>query len=107
MKKKILALCLVVVLAVTAVTSATLAYFSDTDAQKNTFTTGNVAIDLWEDFGDNDADGIEKLIPATGSAQKGTLYNGGFTAIFVCIILVPILEKFCKTKEEKQAAKVN
>ena len=35
------------------------------------------------------------------------LYNGGFTAIFVCIILVPILEKFCKTKEEKQAAKVN
>ena len=31
------------------------------------------------------------------------LYNGGFTAIFVCIILVPVLEKFCKTKEEKKA----
>ena len=29
------------------------------------------------------------------------LYNGGFTAIFVCIILVPVLEKFCKTKEER------
>ncbi len=28
------------------------------------------------------------------------LYNGGFTAIFVCIILVPVLEKFCKTKDE-------
>ncbi len=34
------------------------------------------------------------------------LYNGGFTAIFVCIILVPILEKYCKTKEERKALKV-
>ena len=33
------------------------------------------------------------------------LYNGGFTAIFVCIILVPVLEKFCKTKEERKLAK--
>jgi len=33
------------------------------------------------------------------------LYNGGFTAIFVCIILVPVLEKFCKTKEMRLAAK--
>ena len=64
MKKKILALCLVVVLAITAVTGATLAYFTDTDNQINTFTTGNVAIDLYEDF-DNDGDGFEKLVPAT------------------------------------------
>ena len=34
------------------------------------------------------------------------LYNGGFTAIFVCIILVPVLEKYCKTKEERKALKV-
>ena len=34
------------------------------------------------------------------------LYNGGFTAIFVCIILVPVLEKYCKTKEERKLAKV-
>ena len=33
------------------------------------------------------------------------LYNGGFTAIFVCIIFVPVLEKFCKTKEEKRLLK--
>ena len=33
------------------------------------------------------------------------LYNGGFTAIFVCIILVPVLEKYCKTKEERKALK--
>ncbi len=34
------------------------------------------------------------------------LYNGGFTAIFVCILLVPVLEKYCKTKEERRLAKV-
>ena len=33
------------------------------------------------------------------------LYNGGFTAIFVCIILVPVLEKYCRTKEERKLAK--
>lgn len=49
MKKKILALCLVVVLAVTAVTGATLAYFTDTDEKTNTFTMGdvNIHIDEW------------------------------------------------------------
>ena len=34
------------------------------------------------------------------------LYNGGFTAIFVCIIFVPVLEKFCKTKAERKEAKL-
>ena len=33
------------------------------------------------------------------------LYNGGFTGIFVCIILVPILEKFCTLKADRIAAK--
>ena len=33
------------------------------------------------------------------------LYNGGFTAIFVCIILVPGLEKFCTLKADRIAAK--
>ena len=83
MKKKILSLCLVLVLAVTAVTGATLAYFTDTDAQKNTFVTGNVAIDLWEDFGDNNEQTLEKLLPATGSAQAGTLKNGIEKEIYV------------------------
>ena len=53
MSKKILALCLVVVLAVTAVTGATLAYFTDTDKETNTFTMGNVEIDLVEDYDQN------------------------------------------------------
>ena len=48
MKKKILALCLVVVLAVTAVTGATLAYFTDTEKASNIMTVGNVDINLEE-----------------------------------------------------------
>ena len=33
------------------------------------------------------------------------LYNGGFTAALICLILVPELEKFFKTKEERRLAK--
>jgi hypothetical protein len=33
------------------------------------------------------------------------LYNGGFTAALICLMFVPQLEKFCKTKEERALAK--
>lgn len=33
------------------------------------------------------------------------LYNGGFTAAFVCLLLIPILERFTKTKQERLALK--
>ena len=48
MKKKITALCLCVALLAIAVVGASLAYFTDTDNAKNTFTVGNVKIDLIE-----------------------------------------------------------
>jgi hypothetical protein len=35
------------------------------------------------------------------------LYNGGFTAALICIILVPELERFFKTKEERKALKAS
>ncbi len=34
------------------------------------------------------------------------LYNGGFTAALICIILVPELERFFRTKEERKEAKL-
>ncbi|MBQ6720218.1 MAG: DUF1576 domain-containing protein [Oscillospiraceae bacterium] len=34
------------------------------------------------------------------------LYNGGFTAALICVILVPELERFCRTKEERKALKI-
>ena len=65
MKKKIMALCLVVALLATAIAGATLAYFQDNDAQTNVFTVGNVDIDLWENYGDNNDKTPEVLRPVT------------------------------------------
>ena len=35
------------------------------------------------------------------------LYNGGFTAALICLMLVPELERFFKTKEERKLAKAS
>lgn len=70
MKKKIVALCLIVALAVTAITGATLAYFTDTEEATNTFTSGKVDITLVENFGDNDPATPEKLMPGKENAVK-------------------------------------
>ena len=48
MKKKITAIFLCVALVAIAIVGASLAYFTDTDNAKNTFTVGNVKIDLVE-----------------------------------------------------------
>lgn len=86
MKKKILALCLVVVLAVTAVTGATLAYFTDTKSATNTFTVGNVTIELtepeWEKTGKNEA---KEAYPGEPLAKDPTVENKGENPCFVRI----------------------
>ena len=80
MKKKILALCLCVALAATAIVGASLAYFTDTDEATNTFAVGNVSIDLIEQQRVADEEGNKtttledfkqnkKLYPIVGSAQ--------------------------------------
>ena len=33
------------------------------------------------------------------------LYNGGFTAAVICLLMVPQLERFCKTRQERLAVK--
>ena len=33
------------------------------------------------------------------------LYNGGFTAAMVCLLLVPQLERFCRTRQERRLAR--
>ncbi len=48
MKKKLMAVALVVAMLSVVVISGSLAYFTDTDKETNTFTVGNVAIDLHE-----------------------------------------------------------
>ena len=55
MKKKLTAIALIVALLAVAVIGGTLAYFTDTDAEENTFTIGNVSIDLKENFDEENA----------------------------------------------------
>lgn len=71
MKKKLLATCLIIALAATAVIGGTLAYFTDTtEKQVNEFTVGNVDIDLtepnWEEDGAN-------LMPGASFAKDPTI----------------------------------
>ena len=70
MKKKILVLCLVVALAVTAVVGGSLAYFTDTDNETNTFTTGKVDITLNETFTQE-----SKLLPGKNIAKIVNVTN--------------------------------
>ncbi|MGI6237060.1 MAG: SipW-dependent-type signal peptide-containing protein [Candidatus Excrementavichristensenella sp.] len=71
-KKRLVAVSMFAVIAAIAV-GATLAYFTDTDQATNTFTVGNVAIDLIEQ--QRGANGLEDfenekiLMPIVGSAQ--------------------------------------
>lgn len=76
MKKKIVALCLVLALALTAVGGATLAYFTETEQQTNEFTIGNIDIDLWEDA--KHTNGLDEVIEAEEGLGKGTNENPGF-----------------------------
>ena len=74
MKKKITAIFLCVALLATAIVGASLAYFTDTDNETNTFTVGNVKIDLIEKErdgkgGTKDFTQGKKLYPIVGSAQ--------------------------------------
>lgn len=74
MKKKIIALSIAIVLILSAVAGASLAYLTDTKEAVNTFTVGKVKIELLEKQRDGKG-GLEnfeqdkKLLPIVGSAQ--------------------------------------
>lgn len=74
MKKKILAMCLVVAMLAIAVTGATLAYFSDTAAQTNTFTAGKVGISLDEAVVAVQ-EGTDNLVATGGRTDKAQEYK--------------------------------
>ena len=86
MKKKIIAVCLIVALAATAVIGGTLAYFTDTEEAENVFTVGNVDIELtepgWEATGKEEANTIYAGEPL---AKDPTVENVGNNPCFVRI----------------------
>lgn len=86
LKKKLTAAALVVAFGATAVTGATLAYFTDTDQKNNVFTVGNVDITLtepnWDSTGRAEA---QDAYPGEALAKDPTVINNGANPCFVRI----------------------
>lgn len=83
MKKKLTAIFLCVALVAIAIVGASLAYFTDTDEATNTFTVGNVKIDLIESRfhrQGNDNSGDTTLPDPTGTASGMKYLNDGAKA---------------------------
>ena len=101
MKKKILTLCLVLCLAATAVIGGTLAYFTDTDAQTNEFTMGDVEVDLWEVF---DSEAAKDMVPGEKVNKDVYVENIGTNDSYVRVH-VAIPAKFDDGDPEFNASK--
>jgi predicted ribosomally synthesized peptide with SipW-like signal peptide len=88
MKKKILVLALTLSLVAITALGATLAYFTATDEATNTFTVGNVKIDLtepnWESTGIEDA---ASVYPGEALAKDPTVTNTGANP---CLVRVKV-----------------
>lgn len=80
MKKKIIAVSLIIAMMAITVVGGTMAYFFDTDSEVNTFTVGNVEISLEEKGEDNktDFEQEQKLWPgADPTAKRAWIKNTG------------------------------
>ena len=80
-KKKMITVCLVVALMAVFAIGGSLAYFTDTDAKTNTFTVGNVDIELTEPAWDPDEDHIAD--PGVAVAKDPTVTNIGANEAWV------------------------
>lgn len=86
MKKKLTAVALIVCMLAIMLVGASLAYFTDDDEATNTFTVGNVTIDLtepkWDEAGSKDA---PEVYPTEALAKDPTVTNTGANPCFVRI----------------------
>lgn len=82
MKKKIASIALIVALAAIAIVGASLAYFTDTtQGQTNTFTFGNVEIEvIEEEWDEND---VQAVLPGSSYAKDPAIQNVGTNAAWV------------------------
>jgi len=88
MKKKIVALCLCVALAVVAIGGATLAYFTDTKSATNTFTMGDVKIKLDETdvknpTGDRVTSNAYDVYPGAAVTKDPIVHNVGKNGAYI------------------------
>lgn len=108
MKKKLTAMAMVLVLGATAAIGGTLAYFTDTDAQKNVMTTGNV--DISQDEQQQGENGLEDfkqnkpLMPMVDGRADGddVVVNGYFNAK-----MENVVDKIVTVKNEAKKDAVN
>lgn len=84
MKKKLTAIFLCVALVAIAIVGASLAYFTDTKSATNTFTVGNVKIDLIESRYHRQGSGSsgDTSIPAPTQTASGMKYVSDGATIF-------------------------
>ena len=84
MRKKITAIFLCVALVAIAIVGASLAYFTDTDSATNTFTVGNVKIDLIESRYHRQGSGSsgDTTIPTPDKTASGMKYVSDGATIF-------------------------
>ena len=99
MKKKLFAIAFAAILAVTAITGASLAYLTDEEEAENVFTVGNVDIDLtepnWNATGKEEA---QDVYPGEPLAKDPTVENIGANPCFVRIS-VGNLDQFAEKYE--------
>lgn len=105
MKKKIVAACATVALAAVALGGATLAYFTDQDQAKNTFSVGSVDVSLTETAEVKDAQGndvstntvaangnggyiFRNLMPSYAVTKAPLVKNSGTSAAYVRVAVV-------------------
>lgn len=85
MKKKIFLIALAACLITLSVAGSSLAYFTDTDAKTNVFTSGNVEITLTYD------DSNTKLFPGETYTKTATITNAGSENAYVGAIIEVVL----------------
>lgn len=87
MKKRIVTVCLIIALAATAITGATLSFFTDKDVAENTFSMGNVEIQLIENF---DPEEARNIVPGRNVNKDVFVKNTGTNDAYVRVhIAVP------------------
>ena len=90
LKKKIFGITLVVGLLVLSIVGTTMAYFTDTDAKTNVFTSGNVDIELNDDIFsvDLNTENIANVYPGQQISENGaTVKNIGSEDAYVGVII--------------------
>lgn len=86
-KRKILSLAMALSIVAIMAVGATLAYFTDTDSAKNTFTVGNVDIAVTENGEDTEGLTFENVMPGSKITKEAAVTNNSSEAAYVRVVV--------------------